>query len=331
MTQPYCAVIDMDLYKYHVAAAGESRSVLVTHRASGKEMEVKTRTEFYGHYLKKDGGILAELNSKRQSPFAWDEFDYTDLQVAEPLENVLYTARVMVEKDLEACGAKEYIAYMGVGDSFRLGRSTLLQYKDRGHLLKPLLLQEVSDYLQIKFQAELVTDIEADDAIVMECYRDPTKFAVIEDKDAWGQPMNVWDRNRRDRGIVDCNKFGSIFLDNKDYVRGEGRLFLYWQVAYGDTTDNYKANCFSEKRWGEKAAYHALKGCQNDAEALTVIRDIYQGLYPEPKIVTGWRGDQIEIDWRYVAQEIWDMARMLRWRGDHVDLMQLMQRYGIEV
>lgn len=325
------AVLDADLYKYGAASAGETRKVLVTHRASGKEMEVKNRTEFYGDWRNKAGGILAELNAKRDSPFLWDEFDYTDIQIAEPVENVLHTVKMMIDGDLEASGAEQYIAYLGVGDSFRLERSTLLKYKDRDDLIKPVLLQEVSDYIQTKYCAEVVTGIEADDAIVMECYRDPTKFAIIADKDAWGQPMNVWDRNRRERGIVDCNKFGSIFLDDKGYVRGEGRLFLYWQVTYGDTTDNYKANCFSDVRWGEKSAYNALKNCQNDAEALMVVRDVYRTLYPEPKIVTGWRGDQIEIDWRYVSQEIWDMARMLRWRGDNVDLIQLMQRYGIEV
>ncbi len=328
--KPHIAVIDADLYKYHVAAAGETRTVLVTHRASGKEMEVKNRTEFYGDWRKKEGGILATINAKRTSPFTWDEFDYKDIQVAEPIENVLHTAKVMVEKDLEASGCSEYIAYLGAGDSFRVARSSLIKYKDREHLLKPLLLQEVSDYLQCRFEAEIVVDIEADDKIVMECYNEPHKFAIVEDKDAWAQPINVWDRNQQHRGIVNCNEFGKLFLDDKGKVRGQGRLFLYWQTAYGDDTDNYRANCMSDKKWGEKSAFNALVTCQDDKEAMQALKDIYQSLYPEPKEVIGWRGDPILIDWKYVIREIWDMARMLRWKDDKVDIIRIMEKVGVK-
>lgn len=326
------AIIDLDLYKYHASAAGEKRSILVTHKATGRSIEVDTRTDFYGDWRKKQGGKLAEINKSRDSPFTWDEFEYEDIQRPEPVANVLHTAKLMVEKDLKSSGADSYKAFLGEGESFRVELSTLLKYKDREHLLKPVLLEEVSEYLKSKFKAETITEIENDDAVVIECYKKPNKFALIEDKDFWGCPIKVWDRNQQDRGIVNCNKFGRLFLDSKGKVRGEGRLFFYWQVLSQDLTDNYKANCFSDVRWGDKSAYSVLMNVTTDKEALRALVDGYKLLYPEPKTVVGWRGDEIEIDWLYVASENWHMARMLRTVDeleDRIEFKDVLTKVGI--
>lgn len=322
-------VLDLDLYKYHASAAGETRSVLVTHKASGREKEYSTRTEFYGDWRKKDGGALAQINKGRTSPFLWDEFEYEDIQRPEPIENVLHTAKTMVEKDLKASGATSHKAFLGKGESFRVELSTLLKYKDREHLLKPLALDEVTDYLERKFNAEIVTGIECDDAVVIECYGSKNKFAIIEDKDFWGSPINVWDRNQQERGIVNCNKFGTLFIDNKNKVRGEGRLFFYYQMCSEDLTDNYKAGCFSDKRWGSKSAYKALVDCRGDVEAWNKMKEVFQLLYPEPKIVIGWRNDPIEITWDYVLNEMFMMARMLKFEGENLNAYDVMDRMGI--
>lgn len=306
------AVLDLDLYKYHAAAAGEKRSVKVVHKSSGRELIVPTRTTWYGDWRKKNGGMLGEINISKGKDFHWEDFEYIDVQEPEPLANVLHTAKVMVEKDLKLSGADKYVAFLGEGDSFRVGVSTIKQYKDRGALLKPLLLAEVTEYLQKKFKAEIVTELENDDKVVMECWKRPDRFALIEDKDFWGCPINVWDRNQQERGIVNCDKFGHLFLDAKGKVRGEGRIFLYWQVCASDATDGYAANSASDMRWGDKSAYKVLVDCKNDKEAIEAVCNVYKKLYPEPKIITGWRGDEFEIDWLYVANENFSMARMLR-------------------
>ena len=312
MTRPTTAVVDMDLYKYHAAAAGETRSVLITHKTTGRSIELPTRTDWYGHYLKKAGGKLAEINAKRDSPYSWDEFEYEDIQRPEPIANVLHTAKVMVEKDLKASGAEGYLAFLGEGESFRTELSTILKYKDRANLLKPVLIDEVTEYLRKKFKAQVVSHIENDDKVVIECFKRPDRFALIEDKDFWGTPINVWDRNQQERGIVNCNKFGKLFLDSKGKVRGEGRIFFYWQVCASDKTDGYAANSATDTRWGDKGAYEALVGCQDDKQALESLVSVYKALYPEPKTITGWRGNEIKVDWLYVASENWHMARMLR-------------------
>ena len=77
-----------------------------------------------------------------------------------------------------------------------------------------------------------------------------------------------------------------------------------------------------------KSAYKALKDCTDDKEALQAIADSYQLLYPETKMFKGWRGNEFEIDWRYVFNENWDMARMLRWDGDFIVGTDVLERLG---
>lgn len=312
MSDPNHAVIDLDLYKYAAAHVGEKKSIVVTHKTEGWSLPYKSRTEFWGHWKKKAGGALAEMNLTRDSIWLPDEFDVEDIRTPEPIANVLHTAKTMVEGDLYLTGAKSYEAYLGEGDSFRVGVSTLLKYKDRDPSAKPLALDAVTEYLQNKFKAEMIRDIEADDMCVIAAYKQPNSFCIIEDKDYWGCPVNVYDINRRERGIVNCNKLGHLFLDAKGAVRGEGRIHFYYQVMSEDTIDNYKANCFSEVKWASKGAYHALVDCKTDKECFQAMVDTFKMLYPEPKMIVGWRGMPILIDWFYVMQEMFWMAHMKR-------------------
>lgn len=327
---PTHAVLDLDLYKYAAAHVGEKKSI-IAHHPTGWSKEYKTKTEFWGHYKKKSGGDLAVINSTRDSIWLPEEFTIEEVRVPEPIANVLHTVKVMVEGDLAITGAKSYEAYLGEGISFREGVSTLKKYKDREESAKPLALEAVTEYLHKKYKAEFIRGIEADDMIVCAAYKQPNKFVIIEDKDAWGTPVNVYDINRRERGIVNCNKLGHLFLGSKGDVRGEGRIHFYYQVASQDDIDNYKANCFSDVDWGSKSAYKALVNCKTDKECFQVLVDTFKMLYPEPKTVVGWRGDEILIDWFYVLQEMFWMAHMKKTVNEPlVDVKAILDRLGVQ-
>ena len=271
---------------------------------------------------------MEEINKGRDSPFSWDEFSYEDIQRPFPVENVFHIAKNMTEGWLKESGAKSYLGFIGEGDSFRLGISTLLKYKDRDSVLKPILVKEVQEFLRKTYKAEVVTGIECDDKCVMESYKRKDRFILGIDKDFYSCPINFYNPNQPKRGVVNCNKFGKLFLDDGK-VRGEGRLHLYYQIASKDSVDNYAANCFSDVRWGEKSAYKDLVDCGDDGHALQMLIDIFKHLYPEPKKIIGWRGDEIQIDWLYVLQEMWDMAHMQRWEGDRVIVKDVLDNMGI--
>lgn len=307
------AVIDADFIAYACASAGEQRSVKVTHKASGREIEVDTRTSWYGDWRKKEGGMLAEINSKRDSPYTWDEFEYEDIQRPEPIANVLHSTKLMLKGVVEKSGCSDYIGFLGKGKVFRHDLSTILEYKgNRKELLTPIHLAEVKDYMVRRLGMEWVEHIEVDDRVIIEAFGKPDHVVIAVDKDALAQPVKVFNPNYPERGIVNCNCFGELSINSKNEVKGFGRKWLYQQWASGDASDHYKANSASSKRWGEKAAYERLALTRNDKESIQAVVNIYKELYPEPKEVIGWRGDTILVDHMYMLQENFDMCRMLR-------------------
>lgn len=332
------AIIDMDYVKYSVASVGEKRSIRVIHKASGRERKFNNRTEFWGRSKKTIGGWLGEQNEKRVEkglkPFTKEDFEVENVRVTEPLENVLHSAKQMVLSALEALGTDKYEAYIGEGDSFRLNLSTLLKYKgNRDDLEKPLLLDDVTDYLKRTFKPTIVRGIEADDAVVIRAKGDPNAIVVAVDKDTYSQPVKMFNPNRPEQGVVDCDCFGELWLEGKgsnQKVRGKGRLHLYYQIGSQDSIDNFKLNCFSDKKWGSKSAYKALVDCQDDKEALEKLIEISKNLYPEPKVVTGWRGNQFTIDWLYVLRECFLMAKMKYSDYDHETFDDWLDKYGVK-
>lgn len=321
---------DLDCVKYASASAGEKRSVCVTHKTTGRTLVVPTRTEWYGHWKTKTGGQLAEINKTRDSPFAWNEFEYEDIQEPEPIENILHTSKLMVEKGVAASKADVVEYYLGVGDSFRVELSTLLKYKgQRLNMLRPVLLDEVTDYLSKKFKAQIISDYEVDDQVVMNSYRNKGHFVIGIDKDFLGSGSAFFNLNTPEKGIQRTDCFGSLHIDSKGYVKGIGRMFKLFQVCSSDTSDNYAANCVSDLKWGDKSAYKALKGCRDDKELFQAAVDIFKKLYPEPKVVTGWRGNEINIDWLYVMQECFHMAHMHRRPSDFVELKGVLTKLEV--
>lgn len=325
--------IDLDAFKYAAASVGEDRSVLVTHKASGRSISVKSRTEFYGHYKKKEGGKLAEINKGRESPFLWDEFEYEDVQKPQPIANVLHTVKLMVEKAIQESKADKVVFYIGEGESFRVNYSTLLEYKgNRKELLRPILLDEVVEYLKKKYSPEVVTYYEVDDVVTMNTWGKKNHFIIGEDKDYYGAGTRFFNLRKPEEGVVDCTGFGKLWLDDKEGVRGTGRLFKLWQACSNDASDNYAANCVSKIRWGEKKAYQRLHECKDDKEAFQEAVNIFKHLYPEPFECVGWKGDTVKVDWIYVFSECLNLCHLHRNRDDDfIDVVEVLENLGVDV
>lgn len=332
------AIIDLDFVLHAAACVGEERYVEVTHTSTGRVKEFSNKTEFHGR--NKQGGWLSELNKKRveddKEVFPVEAFEVTHKQrVTEPLANVLHSAKSMVETALRSSGATSYEAYVGVkaGTCFRVGLSNMLEYKgNRKDLLSPLLKEDVRQYLLKKFDATEVDTLEVDDSVVIRCKelldKGEDAFVLAIDKDAMGCPIKVYNPNRPEEGVVDCRGFGELRLDNNK-VRGKGRLFKYWQVSVGDTTDNYKANALSKVKWGDKSAYKSLVECKSDKESWEVLVETYKTLYPTPVTFTSWKGETITMDWLDCLSEIYLMAHMKESYTDSSDVKDILDKLGV--
>lgn len=331
MSNKITAVIDLDPFRYAAASVGEQRSVIVTQKVTGEQWHVGTRTEFYGRKKKEDGGILAELNKGKDSPYTREDFTYDDMQTPEPLENLLYVGKMQVEGVLKALDTRKYIAVIGKGDSFRVEKSTLLKYKgNREDMLRPVYLKEVGQFLADRYNAQWCEGLEADDWVVIHSHKKKDHVVCGVDKDYYGCPTNFYNYQKPDLGIMDCHTFGKLWLNDKREVKGIGRMFFYLQMLSGDPSDNYKASCMSDLKWGDMSAYKVLQGCKNDKEAWQVLYDSFLLLYPEKKIIKGWRGDDIEIDHLYVMQEMFDMAHMLRHENDFPKVIDILKNNNVK-
>lgn len=333
MSTPTHAVIDMDCFKYRIANGGEKKIITATHKASKKAYKFETMTKWYGHYKTKNGGILAELNKDSSSLLMPEDFDYELEQIPIPLDHCLKNVKLAINKALAMSGAKTYHGYIGRGASWRREASTILEYKgNRKNLVKPVHLEAVEDYMLEHQNTTAVSHWEADEVVVWDCLKDKNSFAIFEDKDFWGCPIKGFSLLMPERGIVECNKFGDLRKEKvgKEYEYfGEGRMWLYFQIASGDGVDNYKANSASETKWGPASAHKVLAEATNDKEAFKKLVEIYKHLYPEPRTITGWCGNEIKVDWLYALEENFTLARMYRHKDDHVKIKDVLDKLGI--
>lgn len=322
------AIFDGDDIHFKCAAAGEKRSIKVTHKKSGGSQEFTNRTEFWGRSKKTLGGWLGQTNKVREEqgkkPFVPDDFEIEDIQTPEPLENVLHSVRSMVRTRLDHLKTDKFEMYLGSGPSYRINQSTMMQYKgNREEKIKPLYFQEVFDYMVEKYDATIVRGIETDDAVIIRAFGDPDAIVVGRDKDACSQPVKNFNPDRVDMGVIDGDCFGKLWIEgsgSKEKVRGYGRLHLLFQMISEDDADNYKFNCHSDVKWAAKSAYKVLVNCKTDQEAWNAVVEVAKRLYPEPKVVKSWRGNEFLLDWYRALEEQFNMARMKTSENDFTTL-----------
>lgn len=328
-------VIDGDYVKYQIASAGEKRSVDVLHKPTGKIKNFDNRTKFYGHWKKKEGGWLADVNLDRmqngKQPFLVEEFDFVDKQVAEPLPFVLSSVKNHINNVVEALDAKDYQIYIGKGDSWRVEASTIIKYKgSRASTIKPVHLEEVEKYLITTHGAKIVRSLECDDKCVIDCTQDRSKTLVGVEKDFMGCDINYYIHGSMDRPM-NIQGFGEMYLKGNT-VKGHGYIWWLHQILSGDDSDEYWANsACPEKKWGEKSSYKLLVDCQNEKEAWQAVIAGYNKLYPEPREITGWRGDKIVVDAKYVLNENCVMAKMMTSEDYKFNLDKELDKFGLKL
>ena len=75
---------------------------------STEERSFPTRTAFFGHWKKKNGGWLAECNKERKKPFLVEDFDIIDLQENANIGMAINIVNTTIDSVLSALGTKKY-------------------------------------------------------------------------------------------------------------------------------------------------------------------------------------------------------------------------------
>lgn len=322
-------VIDYDWIVFKAACIVEKRFITVINKSTNEELRFDTRTDFYGRDRKKSGGWLS-----KQADLTLDDFEIIDDREVEPLKNALQVAKNIINDLCTKFNTYDYYGYVSGEGNFRKDICTLLPYKgQRQTMVAPVYREEIAKYVIKHHNAISTVNCEPDDMLVTDMYlalKDKQELiGCIAEKDYMGCDGNWYNYN--DDELIKVRGFGKLWRNDKGDVKGYGRLWKYFQISWQDSSDNYFANCFSDKKNGQVQVFNRLVDCKNDKEAFLAMKDHFLDLYPEPKIITNWRGDTFKIDWLYVLQEMFLMAHLHRWKDDFVNVRNIYINYGVEL
>lgn len=299
--------IDGDILAFRSAAAAEERKIEVTHIKSGRTKIFKTRTEF------------KEFLTAKNFEYKQEDYNIRDFQVADDLANCLHTVKVTLQKIKDVVKPDITEIYLGSGETFRHQLPLPSPYKTgRDSLARPLLLSDARGYLIERHNTECITYIEADDMLSIRAYEELSKgnTSVIAtlDKDA-NQAQGIyvynWVKDSEPRLIPEI---GSLWYE-KDDVKGEGLLWLAYQMLAGDKADTYKGYELSNVKYGPKKAYNAIVECKTKDEVHVAINTEFKKLYPDEFTYKDCHGNDAICNWQTMQEMYWQCAYMRRSRS----------------
>ena len=312
-------IVDGDVIAFRCSTVCETKHSY-TH-PNGDVYNVKSKGVFKTYCLEND------LN--------FDEFVCANEQIADPLPYCLKTVSESLKRVMEFTNCNKMEIYIGGSDNFRLKVPTPVEYKaSRTEVSKPLLLNEVRDYL-IKYKgAKKVTTQEADDVVahrMRTLYKQGIRATLYScDKDALGNvdhKLQMYDPIKEDI-IVSEGGVGSIELV-KSKLKGKGLKFLIYQACNGDPVDSYSPKPFFNKKYGDSSFYKDFNDCKTEVEVLEKFVEVAKRLVPDKVSYTSFNGQLMELN----RKELFEMYYLLPKMRDSwcETLEELFSFYGLDV
>lgn len=331
------AVIDGDIVAFRCSAANEIRSVIAVHNETAETYSFDTLTKF-----REWAGSEA------------DDYTVSPHQEAGPIEHAYKSMKTMIQNICDKAGCDSYHIVTSGSDNFRLDLPLPTRYKDaRKESVKPIQLHKCKTYLIQHHNAEVSKGEEADDVLVaysVQGYNAKLKNKKAQrvvqcslDKDAKHGPGWLFDWTTMEEPVL-IEGFGELELIltptgktlasgepqmNKD-VKGYGRVWLYYQMVFGDPVDCYKPCELAKAKFGQIGAYDLLKNCKTDKEALEALVAMYKKWYPKPVTYRDWNNVLHTKDWLEIWQMYADCAFMRRFEGDRFDVKAVLDKLKIK-
>jgi len=216
-------------------------------------------------------------------------------KAAKPLAHCLASVKRTLEYTVKQTGADKIIIYLSGSKNFRTSIAKQREYKgNRKGFIKPLLYDNITEYLVTRFKAVTTNGYEADDAMsirameLLELGYDP--IIATADKDLKQVPVKNYNLMGGELIDVGADPFGDLtlkFVGSSAQLKGYGSKFFYAQMLTGDTVDNI-AGCAGI---GSKRAFDLLSVCETEEECQKAVEDIYVKKYSDvPKLRLHWDG-----------------------------------------
>lgn len=176
----------------------------------------------------------------------------TGLVTADPESHALHSCKIFINNILKDTEASAYKVYLTGKDNFRF--KIRKDYKEnRKGTEKPVHYQVIREYLQSKYQAQVINGMEADDALAL-AQTDNTAIATID----------------KDLLMVAGRHYNYVKQTWQTVTAEEGIRFFYKQMLTGDRVDNITGI----RGIGDKKADKILDATDRDAWDKTII-DMY--------------------------------------------------------
>ena len=193
-----------------------------------------------------------------------------DEEALPPFEYVLKHLEGRLSEITKRVGAdKAARLFITEGRTFRYDIAKRKPYKGTRADKRPWHFENLTMWMKLHMNAEVVRHIEADDMMAIEAMKDVENTIICtRDKDLKQVPCNVysWELWKQPEfGPTKIHTVGNIRLianDKKLSIKGEGLAFFYAQVLMGDAADNIPGlpGC------GPKKTYDILWPCVFDAD-----------------------------------------------------------------
>jgi 5'-3' exonuclease len=318
-------LIDGDILVYRTSAACEERTIEVTHKKSSRKKIFKTRTEFKTFLKEKEFDYVAA------------DYDIKDIQTVN--ENVSY--QFLIDTQLknikETLWGDSCIVYVAGKNNFRDKLPLPEKYKgQRDTSLKPLLRNDCKEYLIGKHKAIKVNGEEVDDRVIWVGYEYLNKgyevIIVTSDKDSNAYSgLKIYNYTQENPEVVEIPKLGSLWLNDKGDVKGNGFLWYCLQLMVGDLIDNLKPTALCKIKYGAKSAYTLLKDCVNEQEALQLCIANYIKWYPKITAYTDCHGVERKASWKDIIDMYHKGIRMRETKDDTLDFKDFAKKYSIDL
>lgn len=256
------ALIDLDPIVYAAGFASDSKFYIVPDGAVFQYKKDATA------HCKTHGLDLNRLTEK---------YEY------EPLDHCLHSVKKMIATIVEKTQADSYKGYLTGEGNFREQVATILPYKgnrDPNH--KPHWYTEIREYLINVHKAEVVTGMEADDALGIEqMSRHTTAGDLTEGNliDFLSKAETIICTIDKDLDCIPGWHYNPRKEEKYWVSEWEATKFFYTQVLTGDRVDNIQG----VPGIGPKKANHIIKNCATEQELECAVGLAYAVYYDAPE------------------------------------------------
>jgi len=184
-----------------------------------------------------------------------DPNEINRLVEAEPKSHVLHLVKNLLERVEDATQANEMRIFLSGGSNFRDSVATIRPYKGTRPDRKPVHYDNIRNYMIDHWGAEVITGMEADDALAINQTDDSVICTIDKDLDM----VEGWHYNYNTDRLYDVSPYGAAYS-------------FYRQMLTGDTTDNIPG----VPKIGKKTADKLLADCKTEEDMFWQVMEAYE-------------------------------------------------------